>query len=100
MSVSAFNMHAGWRQIQEYRLRELIKRAREIGNAVTITPYARDRGFRSFIVSWSSEGCEGHLYVVRIRALAKARVSARPVCTCDPDYEGHARHCPYAPVVG
>jgi hypothetical protein len=76
MSVSVFNMHANWRAERPWVVRDLIKKAREIGNAVTITPYARDRGFRSFVVSWSSEGCEGHLYVVRVRALAKVRAKA------------------------
>lgn len=73
MSVEVFNLHANWRWVAPFEVRNLIKRARELGNAVTITPYARDRGFRSFIVSWPSEGCEGHLYVVRVRALAKFR---------------------------
>jgi hypothetical protein len=98
MSVAVFNMHANWRAERPWIVRDLIKKVRERGTAVTITPYARDRGFRSFIVSWSAEGCEGHLYVVRIRALAKTRAKPRPTCTCDPDYEGHAKHCPYAPV--
>lgn len=77
MSIAVFNMHTNWREVAPYKVRDLIKRARELGNTVTITPYARDRGFRSFIVSWSSEGCEGHLYIVRLRALAKRyRVAA------------------------
>lgn len=71
MSVAVFNMHANWREERPWKVRDLLKRARERGTAVTITPYARDRGFRSFVVSWSDEGCEGHLYVVRLRALAK-----------------------------
>lgn len=73
MSVAVFNLHADWRAERPWAVRDLIRKARDLGNAVTVTPYARDRGFRSFIVSWPSEGCEGHLYVVRIRAIAKSR---------------------------
>lgn len=69
MSAQAYNMHANWREVSAHALGAMVARAREIGTKVTVTPYARDRGFRSFIVSWPSDGCEGHLYVVRVRRL-------------------------------
>jgi hypothetical protein len=62
----AFNMHAEWRQVNP---REVLRKCRLHGG--TITPYARSRGLRSFIVSWSSEGCEGHLYVIRCRPMRR-----------------------------
>lgn len=67
MSVQAYDMHANWREVSAHALCAMVASAREIGKKVTVTPYARDRGFRSFIVSWPSNGCEGHLYVVRVR---------------------------------
>jgi len=61
--ATAFDMHAEWRAREP---REILRKCRLHGG--TITPYARDIGFRSYIVSWSHEGCEGNLYVLRVRA--------------------------------
>jgi hypothetical protein len=69
---SAYDMHANWR---ERNPRDVLAKCRQHGG--TITPYARDRGFRSFIVSWSVDGCEGHLYVIRCRRMRRdLRVAA------------------------
>lgn len=63
----AYDMHAKWR---ERNPREVLARCRAHGG--TITPYARDPGrLRSFIVSWSVDGCEGHLYVLRCKPLRR-----------------------------
>lgn len=67
MSTQAYDLHANWRQCMNPR--DLIAKARKHGGAVT--PYGRSCGFRSYIVSWPSEGCEGHLYVVRVQALSR-----------------------------
>lgn len=59
---SAYDMHANWRERDP---REILDRCRR--NHGRITPYARDRGFRSYVVCWNAEGCEGHLYIIRVR---------------------------------
>jgi hypothetical protein len=69
---AAFNMHANWRQEDARKILAACQR-----NNGTITPYARYRGFRSFIVSWPSDGCEGHLYVLRVRGLQRAKAISK-----------------------
>lgn len=66
MSIQAYDMHADWRQRDG---RRVLEQARAKGG--TVTAYAKSRGFRSFVVSWPSDGCEGHLYVVRLQTIRK-----------------------------
>ncbi len=71
---TAYDMHANWREINP---REVLDKCRKHGG--TITPYARDRGLRSYIISWPSEGCEGHLYVLRVKPLQRLRMRSGEV---------------------
>jgi hypothetical protein len=68
MSAQAYDMHAEWR-IRDPRL--ILERCR--ANGGTVTPYgksiSRFGSYRSYVVSWPSEGCEGHLYVLRVNLL-------------------------------
>jgi hypothetical protein len=70
MSASAYDMHAKWRVCDP---REILKQCRAHGG--TVTKYAKSisrfGSYRSYIVSWSVDGCEGHLYVVRVHTLPR-----------------------------
>ncbi len=74
--ATAYNMHANWRKEDP---RRILRLARQHGG--TITPYARHRGLRSFIVSWPDgepgDSCEGHLYVIRCKPLHSERSERR-----------------------
>jgi len=79
--ATAYSMHANWREEDPRRILRLARK-----NGGTITPYARFRGFRSWIVSWPDRGecgdddsaTEGHLYVVRCKVRDRhARHAAR-----------------------
>lgn len=76
----AYSMHDNWRERDP---RRILRLARKYGG--TITPYARYRGFRSWIVSWPDRGecddgysAEGNLYVVRcqVRSRSVRRIAA------------------------
>jgi hypothetical protein len=63
---AAFDMHAEWRKLDARRILAACKR-----NGGRVTPYCRAIGARSYIVSWTTADapdCEGHLYVLRVRA--------------------------------
>jgi len=70
VSASAYDMHAEWRALDP---REILECARRNGG--TITTYgksiSRFGSYRSWVVSWPSEGCEGNLYVVRVHTLTR-----------------------------
>lgn len=70
MSAQAYDMHANWRTREP---RAILSHCRRHGG--TITPYAKSisrfGSCRSWIVSWPSEGCEGHLYVIRVQTLCR-----------------------------
>jgi hypothetical protein len=70
MSASAYDMHANWRAVEP---RTILRQCRTHGG--TITKYAKNvsrfGSCRSYIVSWSVEGCEGYLYVLRVQTLAR-----------------------------
>jgi hypothetical protein len=77
MSAVAYDMHAQWR-IREAR--SILEKCRSRGG--NITRYAKSisrfGSYRSYIVSWSEDGCEGHLYVLRVHLLCRAdREAAR-----------------------
>lgn len=63
------DMHSNWARKPGTTARELFARGRQ--NKGNVTAYASSKGCRSWIVSWSVDGCEGHLYVVRLWATKK-----------------------------
>lgn len=63
---AAYDMHANWLARDPRRILDACKR-----NSGRVTPYCRGIGQRSYIVSWTTADapdCEGHLYVLRVRA--------------------------------
>ena len=70
MSAVAYDMHAEWR-VREART--ILRQCRAKGG--TITNYAKSisryGSCRSWVISWPSNGCEGHLYVLRVQTLCR-----------------------------
>lgn len=70
MSASAYDMHAEWRTREP---REILRKCRANGGVVTkyAKSISRFGSYRSYIASWSVDGCEGHLYVIRVHTLCR-----------------------------